>query len=716
MAVRFICIATQLALLTKAVLVALLGADLLFPGRHGQSGLLYMFAAIVTSLLCTFAEMFAACALISGWEEGGGGGDEAAQPLLDKTDKAALQRQSTIAMLLSFSAQDTPLLIVAFLAGAVAALGQALIPYYTGQIIDYASIDQSFDNFQWTCLLLVVVAFGTAIFTGVRGGLFTVAMTRFNVRIRTSLFDALMRQEIAFFTSTKTGEITSRLSADTTTVSDQICLNLNVGLRSLTQAAMVLVFMFKASWRLTIITFILIPLIILVCKVYGAYYRELAKAVQNELAEANTVAEESLSSMATVRSHAAEDSARAAYQHRLHLFYKLCLKEALGYAAYIMFTTFLPNAVNVITLFVGGNLVLQDRMSAGSLVSFMLYVTSLNGALQALADVFSAFAAALGAADKVIELIQRLPKMPDPGGLKPSSFSGHLELKDVEFSYPSRPDTRVLGGVSLSVKPGEVVALVGPSGGGKSSIVKLVERFYLPSSGAVMLDGRDVGLYDAKWLKRNVALVAQEPVLFARSVRRNILYGLEVEDGVPPEQVPSNEHVEEAARLANAHDFIMAMPQGYETDCGEKGVSLSGGQKQRIAIARALVRKPTVLLLDEATSALDSDSEAVVQEALDRMMKDFTVLVIAHRLSTVANADRILVIAKGQIAEQGTHESLAESGGLYSGLVRRQFSKTTSSASLATSARGSYVNLPSLNTLAPAAGPSHPSIAEKDPQ
>ena len=223
---------------------------------------------------------------------------------------------------------------------------------------------------------------------------------------------------------------------------------------------------------------------------------------------------------------------------------------------------------------------------------------------------------------------------------------------------------------------------MGPSGGGKSSIVKLAERFYLPTAGAVLLDGRDVGVYDPGWVRRHVALVSQEPVLYARSLRRNILFGLEVEDGVPPEEVPTQEDVEAAARLANAHDFICALPQGYGTDAGERGVQLSGGQKQRLAIARALVRRPAVLLLDEATSALDADSEAVVQEALDRTMAGRTVLVVAHRLSTVQNASRIVVVQAGGVVETGTHEELLAREGAYATLVRRQLARTPSMATL----------------------------------
>ncbi|DBA78719.1 TPA: hypothetical protein ACH3X1_008631 [Trebouxia sp. C0004] len=691
---------TQLLLLGKAVMVALLADEIVLPGEQaGQCGLLAIYLAVCSSIIGLAVQYYAAESMVSDWQESfRAESPEVLAPLLDKTDasnaasssegtiksKSASRKHETetVKALLSMSAVDTPLLMLAFAAGAAAALGQALVPYFTGKIIDYASIEPDRQMFQQTTLKLVGVAFGCAVFTGVRGGLFTLGMARLNLRIRTRLFHSLLRQDIGFFDTTKTGEITSRLAADTTTVSDQVCLNLNVALRSVTQAAMVLVFMFAASWRLTVVTFIIIPVILAICKLYGQYYRMLAKQVQTELAQANGVADEVLATMTTVRAHAADDSAKAAYAVKLAKFYVLQRKEAVAYGAYACTNTFLPTAVAAVVLFYGGNLVLEGHMSAGALVSFMLYQQSLHSAFQMLGDVFSALTAAVGAADKVVELMQQQPGVPPHGALQPADFAGRVELDSVAFSYPARPEVPVLNGLSLKVNPGEVVALVGPSGGGKSSIVKLVERFYLPSAGAVRMDGRDVGVYDEKWLRRRVAIVSQEPTLYARSIRRNICYGLELEDGVAAEEVPTSSEIEEAARLANAHDFIMDLPQGYDTDCGDKGVALSGGQKQRIAIARALVRKPTVLLLDEATSALDADSEAVVQEALDRMMRNHTVLVIAHRLSTIQNADRILVINKGVVVEDGSHDQLLEAGGVYSTLVRRQMQKNISSASL----------------------------------
>eukprot|EP00798_Chlamydomonas_sp_ICE-L_P013698 gene13698-19590_t len=583
-------------------------------------------------------------------------------------DQTKFSRE-TLMQLLRMSSHEWPIIVVAFSAGGVAALAQALIPYWTGQVIDYASIEPDENRFRQATIYLLISAFVCAAFSGVRGGLFTLIGTKLNVRIRKMLFHSLMMMEIGFFDTTKSGDITSRLTADTETAAGSVCLNMNIMLRSATQAVMVLGFMFWASWRLTVITFVLL---------YGGYFAKLSKKVQTELAEANAAAQEVLSSMTTVKAHGAQDSSEAMYSSKLLAFYNLNVKEAIAYASYATITTFLPNLVAAVVLYYGGQLVLSGQMSPGALVSFMLYHQSLSSAFSSIGDVFSYLTAAVGAAEKVIELINRKPKI-DPGGhfIPQEGLVGKLELQAVVFTYPSRPSLRVLCGLSLVADPGETVALVGVSGGGKSSIVKLIERFYLPHSGSVLVDGRDVGVYDAKWLRRQVALVSQEPVLYARSIRRNIMYGLEAADGMPVP--PSQEEVEEAARQANAHDFISSFPEKYETDCGEKGITISGGQKQRIAIARALVRKPRVLLLDEATSALDADSEAVVQEALDRMMSGRTTLVIAHRLSTIQGADRIIVIGKGVVQESGTHAELLEAGGAYANLVHRQLTRVQSS-------------------------------------
>lgn len=702
----------QLLLLAKAVIVAILGADVVLPdpSTPNVSGLAFTYSCLLAALMTSFAQAPAARAVVEAQGQRAatfslattqvGLADESVPLLLaeqgsqeeDLQRKQAINadgpvresstKKTTIASLVRLSVPDAHILSLAFSAGSIAALGQALVPYYTGRIVDYASIDPNPTAFKQTTLKLLAVAAGCAVFTGIRGGLFTLSMTRLNVRLRRTLFASLIRQEAGFFDTTKTGDITSRLAADTTTVSDQISLNLNVMLRSVTQAAMVLGFMFTASWRLTVVTFVMIPIVLAICKVYGQYYRKLSKKVQSELAEVNSVAEEALGSMPTVKAHAAEASTEVAYYRKLMGFYSLQKRQAGAYAAYMTTNTFLSAAVVAGVLYYGGTLVLRGSMSAGALVSFMLYQQSLSAAFQALGDVFSALSAAVGAADKVVELMHREPRIPCSGSLSPPQFSGRLELVNVTFSYPARPQSVVLREFNLVVNPGQVVALVGPSGGGKSSVVKLLQRLYLPSEGSVLIDGRDVGVYDPSWLRRRVALVSQEPVLYARSVRRNIMYGLEEEDGVPPDQVPTQHDIEEAAKLANAHEFVTALPLGYDTECGERGVQLSGGQKQRLAIARALVRRPSVLLLDEATSALDADSEALVQEALERTMLGRTVLVIAHRLSTVQGASRIVMVAGGTVVETGTHQELLDRGGAYATLVRRQLTKSASSASI----------------------------------
>ncbi|XP_039658996.1 ATP-binding cassette sub-family B member 9-like [Perca fluviatilis] len=320
-------------------------------------------------------------------------------------------------------------------------------------------------------------------------------------------------------------------------------------------------------------------------------------------------------------------------------------------------------ALEVAILYYGGHLVITGQMSSGSLISFFIYMLELGECLQNIASVYTGLMQGVGAAEKVFEYLDREPKHPADGTEAPDTCTGVVEFKDIKFAYPTRPETEILKGVSFTLRPGEVTALVGPSGSGKSSCVSLLENFYLPQQGQVLLDGKPIHTFQHDYLHSKVALVGQEPVLFARTVEENITYGL---TDVPMETVV------QAAIEANAHDFITSLSTGYGTNVGEKGTQLSGGQKQRVAIARALIRNPRVLILDEATSALDAESEHIVQKALNNIMQERTVLVIAHRLSTVEKADNIIVIDRGHVAEQGSHSQLIASGGLYYKLVQRQ--------------------------------------------
>nr|BAA96370.1 ABC protein [Physarum polycephalum] len=322
-----------------------------------------------------------------------------------------------------------------------------------------------------------------------------------------------------------------------------------------------------------------------------------------------------------------------------------------------------------LVLWYGGHLVIQSKMSAGDLTSFILYTLMVSMAVGTLSNLFGDFMKSIGASERVFQLMDRTPKVRFRGGDTPLQFKGLIRYENVFFAYPSRPDVIVLKGVDLECKPGQVVALVGPSGGGKSTMVALLEAFYYPVSGHLTIDGVDIRDLDPEFLHDKVGLVSQEPTLFAASISDNIAYGIKGKK-------VSIDSIIEAAKHANAHDFITSLPQGYDTLVGERGVRLSGGQKQRVAIARAVLKDPTILLLDEATSALDAESEYLVKKALDELMQHRTTLVIAHRLSTVKNAHKVVVVESGTIAQEGTHEQLmSQPDGVYAKLVQRQLQK-----------------------------------------
>ena len=627
-------------------------------------------------------------------------------------------KSGTFVALLRLSYPDLPLLSVAFLFLVLYAVAAASIPHFTGELVDAVAIDRDESAFKTYSLTLLIAALLSGIFAGLRGSIFTVQMARLNSRLRRRLFDTILSQDVGFFDKNKTGDLSSRLNNDCSTVSNALSLNINILLRNSVNVLGVMCFMLALSWPLTAVTLASVPPTIAISKIYGSYFKKISKRTQKALAEATEVAEESLGGLRTIRAFAGEPFSSADFSAKLGEFCRQNSIEARYVVGYTFLYTFLPMVITVLVLWYGGMLVLHDMLNPGALVSFMLYQQQLTSCFGAIGDVFTSITTALGAAEKVFELIATPPGFetwPGKTGdrtvgvhgevsvvkprLVPDTCDGHLALVGVNFAYPARPERQVLFELDLRVKPGETVALVGPSGGGKSSVINLIERFYVPSDGAVTLDGIDLGDLCPRWLKRRVSLVSQEPTLFNRTLRRNIVFGLEktrgdgtdeypyagyeserfslLDDG---EDEPSMDEVTRAAVAANAHDFISQLPKAYEEMVGERGSMLSGGQKQRVAIARALVRKPKVLLLDEATSALDAESEAVVQDALGRVMAAFTVVVIAHRLSTIQNATRICVIEKGVVVESGTHDELLQRKGAYAGLVRHQLSAMSASS------------------------------------
>ncbi|MCA9537251.1 MAG: ATP-binding cassette domain-containing protein [Myxococcales bacterium] len=511
-------------------------------------------------------------------------------------------------------------------------------------------------------LLLLVLFAATAIFTAVRMYFFTVAGERIVTRLRQRLYSSLVQQEIGFFDAHRTGELTNRLAADTTVVQNAATVNISMLLRYLFQAIGAVAILMLTSWRLTLVMLALVPVAVVGALFYGRFVRKLSRQVQDALARATEVSEETLGGIRTVRAFAREAAESARYAERVEESFRLARHRARVNAVFGAIASFAGFGAISGVLWYGGVLLAEGRMSMGELTSFLLYTFSVAFAIGALGSLYQDFQRAIGSSERIFELIERVPQVVS-GTERPAAVRGEVRFDGVDFAYPTRSDVPVLQGVDLKLAPGEVVALVGPSGGGKSTIAALLSRFYDPDRGEVRLDGVDLRTLDADWLRHQVGVVSQEPILFAASIRENIMYGKPDADEAA---------VRRAAEAANAAVFVEKLPGGYDTEVGERGVRLSGGQKQRIAIARALLEDPPILVLDEATSALDAESEHLVQEALGRLMAGRTTLVIAHRLSTVKSADRIVVIDGGRVVQSGSHGALLADGGLYRQLVERQ--------------------------------------------
>ena len=585
--------------------------------------------------------------------------------VLDKEVADKLKAVSSVKMLVSLAKKDIPYILVSLISLFLCSGAQVFLPYYTGLVLNYIVIDQSEEKFKQAMLYMALITVAAGFFSGTRAGFFTMVFARYILRLQKLLFTRIMGMEIGFFDVRKTGEITSRLTSDCTKVGDGLGLNFNIFLRSCVRVVGILAFMIKISWRLSIVTLVSIPVIGILSEAFGDKYRKLSEKVQNSLAVANESAEEAISCMRTVRSFAAEEEEVNRYADCLKKTYDIRRKEAILVCVYRWSTEITDLAMFLIILYFGGQLVIRKELSGGHLVSFILYSMDLGYAIDEIGNVYTGLMEAVGASKKLLVYIQREPKIDYNGKLSPEKgIEGVIEFRDVSFSYPSRPDVQVLDKINFSVKKGEVVALVGPSGGGKSSIINLLEHFYEPTSGTVLIDNVDVRQYDHDFIHKAMSLVQQEPVLFARKISENINYGLKPK--------ADNDLIKNSAIMANCHEFVDNMPEKYDTETGEKGVQLSGGQKQRVAIARALIRNPSILILDEATSALDSESEYIVQQAINKNLTGRTVLLIAHRLSTVEKADKILVIEKGKIVEEGKHQDLVDLGGVYSTLVKRQ--------------------------------------------
>ncbi|HZI10852.1 MAG TPA: ABC transporter transmembrane domain-containing protein [Myxococcus sp.] len=536
-------------------------------------------------------------------------------------------------------------------------------PRAVGAMVDEALGARSTQALDRIALLMLAVFVVQGAAMALRAYLFNTAGERVVTRLRKDLFGALLAQEVAFFDERRTGELTSRLASDTTVLQNTVTANVSMGLRYTLQTLGGVTLLFYTSAQLTLVMLALVPPVVVGAVFNGRRVRRLARQVQDAVAQSNEVAEEGLSGIRTVRSFAAEGTEVSRYGTAVDRALALARKRFAHSSVFMGGASIAGYGSIAAVLWYGGRLVVAGELSVGALTAFLMYTLVVAMSFSGIAELWADFMRASGAAERVFELIDRKPSIPS-GGERVAELRGHVEFRDVRFAYPTRPDVPVLQGLNLELRPGEVVAVVGPSGAGKSTLASLLSRFYDPQGGAVLLDGHPLTSLDPDWLRRNIGLVAQEPQLFSCSIADNIRYGR-------PEATDAQ--VEEAARAANAHDFIQRFPEGYGTHVGERGVQLSGGQKQRVAIARAVLKDPRLLVLDEATSALDAESEHLVKDALERLMKGRTTLIIAHRLSTVANANRVLVLEGGHVVQSGTHAALMAQEGLYRRLVERQF-------------------------------------------
>ncbi len=489
---------------------------------------------------------------------------------------------------------------------------------------------------------------------------------RVTADIRRRVFDHLLSLPPAWFEAGRTGEVISRLTSDTTQIENVVGSSLSIALRNALLLMGGLVMLFTTSVKLTLLTLAGVPLVVTPIVVFGRKVRKLARESQDRVAELGNRIDETIHEIRIVQAYGHEDADRQDFGQRVENSFATARQRVASRAKLVAAVLLLVFGAIAFILWVGGHDVLAGRLTAGELSAFVFYAAIVAGSIGALSEVWGELQRAAGATERLMEILATAPAIQAPADPRPfpAPARGAIAIDGVRFHYPSRPDTPALDDFSLAVQPGETVALVGPSGSGKSTVFQLLLRFYDPEAGRLCIDGVPLAEADPLALRRHIALVSQEAVIFAASVADNVRYA---RPDAPMDEVRA------ACRAAFADEFIERLPQGYDTDLGERGVRLSGGQRQRIAIARAILANRPLLLLDEATSALDAESERMVQQALDGLMRQRTTVVIAHRLATVQKADRIVVMDGGRIVQQGSHADLIAADGLYARLARLQF-------------------------------------------
>ena len=579
-------------------------------------------------------------------------------------DRAKSKQVSALAGLLPFLTPYRRLLVFALVALVLTASVSLILPLAVRRVVDNFNadvvvLDQYFGG---AIVIAGLFAFGS----GMRYYLVTRLGERVVADIRRALFDRVLSLSPAFFERIMTGEVLSRITTDTTLILSLIGSSISIALRNSLILLGGLVLMLLTSAKLAGLVLLIVPVVVVPIIVLGRRLRKLGRENQDWIASSSGSASEALSSVQTVQAFTHEAQTRSAFAEVTEKSFASAKTRIGTRAVLTIFVIFLVFTGIVGVLWMGARDVRAGAMTAGELIQFVIYAIMVAGSVGALSEIWGELQRAAGATERLVELLHATDPVKDPAQpiALPQPVRGDIRFDAVTFRYPARPDTSALDGITLHVQPGETVALVGPSGAGKTTILQLLLRFYDPQQGSVHLDGIDLRDLSRTNFRQSLSLVPQDPVIFATSARDNIRFGR-------PDATDAE--VESAARAAAAHDFVTALPQGYDTYLGERGVMLSGGQKQRIAIARAILRDAPVLLLDEATSALDAESERLVQSAVETLALGRTTLVVAHRLATVKRADRIVVFDQGRIVAQGKHDDLVAEGGLYARLARLQF-------------------------------------------
>jgi ATP-binding cassette subfamily B protein len=545
-------------------------------------------------------------------------------------------------------------------AGLTLALGQGL-----KRLIDEGFGGEGAAGLDAAAALMFAIVAALAVATATRFYLVSWLGERVAADLRRRVFEHVLTLSPRFFETARTGDILSRMTADVGLLQSLIGSAISMGLRNAVTGLGAVAMLVATSAKLAGIMLVVVPLVVAPMMLFGRRERRLSRAAQERIADLAATAEETLNGLRTVQAYTHEPLDRAQFATQVESSVGAALRRVASRATLILTVILLGFGAITFSLWVGGHDVAAGRMTGGELSAFVFYAVLLASSVATVSELWGEIQRAAAAADRLLELLSAAPDIAAPAVPVPMPApQGRLAFERVRFAYPTRPGRNALADVSFAVEPGETVAIVGPSGAGKTSLFQLLLRFYDPQSGRVTVDGVDVAAADPAQLRARIGLVAQEPMVFSASVAENIRYGR-------PDATDAE--VRAAAEAAAADRFITALPEGYATHLGARGVTLSGGQRQRIAIARAILRDPPILLLDEATSALDAESEQAVQQALERLAVGRTTLVVAHRLATVRRADRILVLEEGRVVAQGTHEHLVRDGGLYARLAALQF-------------------------------------------